>query len=914
MTSIELEDVKFTYNEHKLYFFLSNITFLGRCHFINNTGYPSILYLARSNISFHGDVKFIENKAQWAAIILVSYSTMKFCQTAELDGNEGWVGSAIALYSYSQLIAGEQSEMIFLRNYAQQDGGAILVESAIMVVEPEAMITFLENEAYDGGALALQDGGKLILKSHSQITFIRNHAQRNGGALHVADPATGITFDTRGYWILCFFELQDNFSSHALPSLVFSNNTATSAGSSLYGGSVNLCNNSRGISGIHIFKKVFHFQEAPQLSTVSSNPTRVCVCIDNVPNCNITQYNVTAYPGETFQVSAVAVGQMLGTVPFTVQSRFTSASSGSTSYMKALQGIQKVRGICTSLTYTIASSHQSEDLVLTVDKLDKYVTQYTLQYSEKKLPLILKNLHLHVQMMHCPMGFILQDSLCVCHLQLQKHEINCSIDSQKVNRPSSTWINATFTNGSEDGVLVHKQCPFDYCKPESFDLDLEDPDEQCAFNRSGILCGACQQNLSHVFGTAACKECSSLWILLWVPLNALAGIALVVFLVVLNLTVSVGTINGLVFYANIVRVNHAIFFPPNTTNSFFSWFIAWINLDLGIETCFYNGLDAYAKTWLQFVFPLYIWFLVGIIIMLSHYSTFAAKLSGRNAVPVLATLFLLSYTKLLRIIITIFQSAELKYPDNSVRKLWLYDGNIDYLKGKHIPLFIAAHLLLLIFLPYTAILISIQFLQKRSNYKLLSWVQKLKPLFDAYTGPYKDRHRYWTGLLLLVRILLFLVFSTSTKGSADINLLAIVVTVLSLLVYVALTGGIYKAWYLNVIEYSFFLNLGVLASATLYTIINGQGQVAVAYTSVSIAFTLFTIIVVFRMLIKLKSTQHYNCISVNTVGKLQVMLSKLRSALRKLYCKQKNPHQNTQLRVTHATIELRESLLEYCSQ
>ena len=121
---------------------------------------------------------------------------------------------------------------------------------------------------------------------------------------------------------------------------------------------------------------MFHFQDAPrlstvssnpnypQLSTVSSNPTRVCVCIDNVPNCNITQYNVTAYPGETFQVSAVAVGQMLGTVPFTVQSRFTSASSGSTSYMKALQGTQKVRGICTSLTYTIASSHQSEDLVL----------------------------------------------------------------------------------------------------------------------------------------------------------------------------------------------------------------------------------------------------------------------------------------------------------------------------------------------------------------------------------------------------------------------------------------------------------------------------------------------------------------------------------------------------------------------
>ena len=73
-----------------------------------------------------------------------------------------------------------------------------------------------------------------------------------------------------------------------------------------------------------------------------------------------------------------------------------------------------------------------------------------------------------------------------------------------------------------------------------------------------------------------------MWVLLWVPAFALAGIALVVVLIALNLTVSVGTINGLVFYANILRVNQATFFPFNTTNSFLSWFIAWINLDLSI--------------------------------------------------------------------------------------------------------------------------------------------------------------------------------------------------------------------------------------------------------------------------------------------------------------------------------------------
>ena len=154
----------------------------------------------------------------------------------------------------------------------------------------------------------------------------------------------------------------------------------------------------------------------------------------------------------------------------------------------------------------------------------------------------------------------------------------------------------------------------------------------------------------------------------------------------------------------------------------------------------------------------------------------------------------------------------------------------------------------------------------------------------------------------------------NTRGSAEINLPAITFTVLLLFMHGILAGSVYKTWYLNIIEYSFFLNLGVLASATFYTTVTGQGQTAVAYTSVSIAFVLFIIIVVFHILTKLKSTQHCNWISVNIVRKLRVKLSKLRSGLKKLCCKERRPHQNTQPRVTHTTVELRESLLEYCSQ
>ena len=322
MKSITLQDVNFIYNYNGVIdVYSSIITFSGSCYFINNTGNTGIAYLYQSTIYFEREVLFIGNKANWAIVISSKNSTIKFQQIAELVENEGKVSGAIALYDGSQLIVGEQSNITFLRNHAQLYGGAISVANSIIVVESEAKIAFTENEAYNGGALALQNGAIIILESHSQITFIRNHAQQYGGALyvvHVEEPTLKLRLFWSIYTVKCFFQLSPKISPQAIPSLIFSNNTADSAGSSLYGGWVEFCKTSTGTSGVSLFKEIFHFQEAPCLSTVSSNPTRVCMCINDLPDCNITLFNVTAYPGETFQIPAVAVGQRFGTVPFTV--------------------------------------------------------------------------------------------------------------------------------------------------------------------------------------------------------------------------------------------------------------------------------------------------------------------------------------------------------------------------------------------------------------------------------------------------------------------------------------------------------------------------------------------------------------------------------------------------------------------
>ena len=740
----------------------------------------------------------------------------------------------------------------------------------------------------------------IYVGANSSITLIRNHAYHYGGAIYYVDEYAE-DFGPTTELSKCFYgiistefafrkDLRDvgTYMKRKHTSIQLYNNTAVFGGTAIYGGWVDLCmfciNYEPSVNLIYqtsLFDSLFHFHQTTQLSLVSSNPTRVCLCTNmSIPDCSITEYTITAYPGETLTIPAVAVGQRFGTVPSTVHSNFVLGSKGR---FTVLQYAQLVNVNCTNLMYTILSpTNRTEVVKLTVEehnlpqnrvinkrlkdfKVNRAITN--LQFSE---------LTINIKIKLCPLGFVFNNNslTCICHPKLQQHEINCSIDTQTVYRRGLLWINATFLNETYTLVLIHNHCPFDYCNDGTIQLNMKHPDEQCALSRSGVLCGSCQQNLSHVLGTSNCRDCSSHFLLL-IPIFIAAGIVLVVFLMLLNLTVSVGTINGLIFYANIVRANQAIFFPHGTSNEFLSIFIAWLNLDLGVETCFYSGLDAYTKTWLQFLFPVYIWIIVVLIIVSSHYSTTAAKLSGRNAVQVLATLFLLSYAKLLCITITAFSFTLLEYPDGSVKRIWLYDGNVDYLKGKHIALFVAA-LLLLVFisLPYTVALLFIQCLQYRSRYRLLAWVRRLKPLFDAYTGPYKDKHRYWPGLLLVVRVVLFFVFSVNVFGDPAISLLTIIATMFCCFYFTVTVGGVYRSIALNMIEYSFFLlNIGILSSATLFTILTDRDQIAVVYTSVGITFTTFMIIIIYHVLVRVNIEQQRQRFTEWTISELKTIKS-----------------------------------------
>ena len=319
----------------------------------------------------------------------------------------------------------------------------------------------------------------------------------------------------------------------------------------------------------------------------------------------------------------------------------------------------------------------------------------------------------------------------------------------------------------------------------------------------------------------------------------LAGIALVTLLLVLNMTVAVGTLNGLILYTNVMYANKSILLPFQQIN-FLTVFISWLNLELGIDTCYFPGMDTYIKTWLQLAFPAYVILLVVSVIIISFYSTrFSHLIRKKNPVATLATLILLSYAKLLEIYFKSLSLGILEYPDGSSEMLWLPDAAVKYLSGKHIPLFIAAVLILLIGLVCTALLFSWQWLLHLPRWRIFRWSRnpKIQTFIETYHTPYTPKYRYWTGLLLIVRIILYFVAIVNVSNNPTVALTAIIFTMMCIYTLVLLIGSrLYRKWPMNVFEALFYLNILSLATFTWYSLASpASNHKAAAYTSVILA-------------------------------------------------------------------------------
>ena len=626
--------------------------------------------------------------------------------------------------------------------------------------------------------MALYGSSYIVLNRPAKVIFRGNHAASRGGGMFVSQPITPNNAQ-------CFFQLIPD--TYGPMEIVMSENTAAIAGSALYGGDqLDTC------FSLTSFDVIFDYSDQLGQSVISSDPIKVCVCPELYRvDCSVFEYSTAAVPGRLFSIPAGTIGNMNGLTPAVIAVNFTNSNTANT--------FATTTAKCTRLVYTLRVTNTSQTEISIVVSLESSLVSSP------------QNFIAHVAILPCPIGFELNTitGICDCSnlLRYMISNVTCDVVTDELSRQGSAWIGY---NNDSNCTLVSSTCPLDYCNQELVTFTITASDPQCALNRSGVLCGGCADGLSLLLGSNKCGECSNAYITLLL-LFGLAGIALVALLIILNLTVSVGTVNGLIFYANIVKIGENFFFPQGPI-PVLSQFISWINLDLGIELCFFDGMTGCYKAWLQFAFPIYIWLILTLIIISAHFSVRLQRLVGSNVVPVLATLLLLSYTKLIRSVIQALYNANVSSCEDQILTVWFADGNIPYLSGCHLPLFIASMIVLLLFIfPYTLFLLASPFIEVYlTGYKCFRWFAKLKPVLDAYSGPYNDKFRVWTGVLLLTRVIIALITSLAAD-SMSVSIAAIVtISVILLTIHCFARQQVYNKWYLNIIEITFILNLVLL--------------------------------------------------------------------------------------------------------
>ena len=692
---------------------------------------------------------------------------------------------------------------------------------------------FANNFSPDFGGAMYLHGSKIIFLEPVSMVFHNNTAVLSGGVMY-----SDSTFSVLSYQE-CLFQFSDMNGTLQNPNIHFhfANNTAYETGSILYASLYNcildrtlIPNYDLTADQFQIFGNLSKFNATQiNVSVIAADPPLVCLCVNGSHQCQSSQYNpipVFAYPGQQqLTLSLGTVDEYNGTTPAVVfaLTNYSIISVFRTSNKDCLD-------------YNIPNIGKQQMLLITEGT---FVGNTNL-------------LWLSLEQLPCPLGFKIDPAsqICVCIDLLRLNGVSCLISNQTILKPLNSWIGVV----DNSSVTIGSYCPGDRCDADIAYINLSSKaslDLQCIDQHTGILCGGCLEGLSLTLGSMQCKQCTGNYHLLLLVLFAALGVMLVAFLFFLNLTVSVGSINGIIFYANIIYSNGSVIFQNRGTNGFINFlsvFISWINLDFGIDTCFYDGLDSYGHAWLQFAFPVYILILIVIIIVAGRLSNRVSRLCRRNVVPVIATLLLLLYTKILRNVVAIFSFQVLHVDDddsfNSFR--WLPDPNVGYLdQQRHIVLFTAGVVMnILYILPLTTLLLFTPCLQMKSHWKPLQWVNKLKPFLDSYQAPFKDHYRFWTGALLLVRFVLY--SFVTINSSAIANLLAVVLALLFPLVCI-LGLGVYKKWGLTIVEGLLYSN-AVLLTMLVYLKSTDVKQDAVVVLGVGSVFFCFVGITVYHII------------------------------------------------------------------
>ena len=413
----------------------------------------------------------------------------------------------------------------------------------------------------------------------------------------------------------------------------------------------------------------------------------------------------------------------------------------------------------------------------------------------------------------CVAGFVYSETnnSCICDTRLVQEGIVCDANKELLQVPDHTWVGPVEENHgkkseSENDNLVVHDCVVDYCRQGKKIVTAANYSSQCAegYHRTGLLCGACRDGYSLQLGSYRCRDCTHYHLFL-VVFFAAAGIILIFTMVFLHITVTEGYLNSILFYSNIVNL-FVVEFSPITPNSGVFIPASFLSLNLGIESCFYDGMNALAHTSLQFAFVAYLFILMGAMTLLGRILKHTRE-SRYSPIKIFATLTILCYVSVLQSCIAILAPIQVRTLGGETSIRWYVDPTVHYFQREHGFLGFASVVLILAYIIPLPILALFPSRMYRMRY-----TRQFKPLYDALWAPFKPKYRFWLGFRLILR---WIPFSFAYFVLSPHNVFALGLFLI-LLLSVQTRLNPFRGFWRNLIEDCLVANMILLVVGTLY--------------------------------------------------------------------------------------------------
>ena len=867
------------------------------------------------------DCIFLENEGNYGSALFIteiSYSAFEpgvliLIDSIEVVGNKKLVTSTAGSFQadgtsvidINYVNVSLTGSNVFLSN----EDTALAVYNGIVTISGSANFSF--NVGASGGALHLESESYLVLAGEANILFQANRGLVFGGAIYVDFN----TVRSNRYDCFLFIDRVDIFCNVfdrcPLPdnrfNISFIDNTAP-FGRAIFGSSFSSCPwnlNNEGLQYLSINDTANGIWISPNSSqlplffdppfdtndnniTINTKAENIFVYDTMVKNNSASNgVTVEVTPGQMFERPLGAFDQLNQPIPLTILSQLNNVKNN------------KVHVQIAESNRFLLSGGQQEFFDVPMHLFGEQNVTYNVTISSNEA---LVDLTFQVHLTNCLDGFVFNNETFTCDCEIADFldEVTCT-NNGLIMYPEDNWIGR-----DENGNYIQAECILDFCKPGVSQLNFSERDSQCTTGRSGILCGQCAEGYSRKIGSTLCGPCKDSYGLLLILIFAALGFILFVILALFNITITDGYINGFIFYANIVGVYTSTFLPETEAVSGYlpRVLIAFLNLDFGIETCFYVGATELSLAGLRLIFPVYLMLILLLVTLCGKYiphKRVSSLLQKINVTHIFATLILYSYTSVTQTCIALLSSVTVVGASPQPLR-WLRDPNVLYTSEIHIFLVILSVIFLIIIAPVTILL-----LITKISYRI-PHVNELKPLIDAFIAPFAAGKTFWISFRLIFRLVIFSIaaFGVSTAQLVAIACLITLLTILEAYIKPFRTAS------RNFVDMLIMVNLTLFSVVAIYLhpkIVSDVDEVMTILSSFTYIFSAMILLLFFHYLL-----MRFSCTRVfylKTIDFIKQKLALLGETIQQLPEKRMKNRANENedkydldIAVTHTSVQL----------